>query len=241
MLRDDSRDALRVLDQLLNNDNYGHLFGVFRMVRARALRKSAHLHYKAPNISSVVGVLDKGNVASVEDLRAYFVECLKDLQESIYGSELDVRSLFFDGGKRVDEKIACRRIVNQLQARLESLEVTVEIEDEMADQKRCDITLQKNIEGRTVLLVVEVKGQWHDELYTAAAEQLEKRYMNHPNAEDQGVYLVLWFGEEEKVANKKNEEFESAVQLSRSVEESMSDDLRKRIDVVTIDFSRNNS
>lgn len=54
------------------------------------------------------------------------------------------------------------------------------------------------------MLVVEVKGQWNSELFTAAQMQRADRYAVHPTAEEQGVYLVLWFGVDEKIAGLKN-------------------------------------
>ena len=59
------------------------------------------------------------------------------------------------------------------------------------------------IDGKRRLLVTEVKGQWHNKLYTAAAAQLHERYSIHPDAEQQGIFLVIWFGVDEKVAGRK--------------------------------------
>jgi hypothetical protein len=74
------------------------------------------------------------------------------------------------------------------------------IEHQMAHATRCDFTASTSIGGSPVVLVTEVKGQWHTELYTAAAAQLAERYTIYPGAADQGVYLVLWFGAGETVA-----------------------------------------
>ncbi len=73
----------------------------------------------------------------------------------------------------------------------------------MKSENRTDFTATKIIGGKRRLLVVEVKGQWHKELYAAASAQLYDRYSIHPDAEQQGVYLVIWFGGDELVANKK--------------------------------------
>ena len=141
----------------------------------------------------------------------------------------------------MSELVACQRIVNQLQLQFNALGLTTEIEDEMVDQKRCDITIQHNIGGRIRLLVVEVKGQWHKDIFTAAGEQLEERYMGHPNAEDQGVYLALWYGPDVLVANVKNTALKSALDLKQSIESYISDALLKRIDVVVLDLSKSKS
>ncbi|MBD1230886.1 hypothetical protein IDM33_14835 [Acinetobacter seifertii] len=59
-----------------------------------------------------------------------------------------------------------------------------------ADDKEADI-------GCTIgqlRLPIEVKGQWHPELWTGADNQLNKLYAQDWRAEGRGIYLVLWFG-----------------------------------------------
>jgi hypothetical protein len=50
-------------------------------------------------------------------------------------------------------------------------------------------------------LPIEVKGDWNSELWTAPEEQLIKRYMNHPECNSLGIYLVLWTANLEKIKN----------------------------------------
>ena len=52
-------------------------------------------------------------------------------------------------------------------------------------------------------LVIEAKGQWHNELYSAASTQLYQRYSVHPDAEQQGIYLVIWFAHVRPLQNEK--------------------------------------
>ena len=85
-----------------------------------------------------------------------------------------------------------------------ALGLSVVIERHMSGGNRCDITASATIGGANRLLVIEVKGQWNRELYTAASAQLDQRYAIHPDAARQGVYLVLWYGNGEKVAGLCN-------------------------------------
>ncbi|MEP3347739.1 MAG: hypothetical protein ABJN34_05145 [Litoreibacter sp.] len=86
--------------------------------------------------------------------------------------------------------------------------------------------------------MVEVKGQWHKELYTAAAAQLHERYSIHPDAANQGIYLALWFGPDEKVAALKNTEITSAQGLKESIQKQMPTELIPVIDVFVLDVSK---
>jgi hypothetical protein len=88
------------------------------------------------------------------------------------------------------------------------------------------------------MLVVEVKGQWHVELFYAASKQLYERYAQHPNAAQQGIFLVLWFGGSEKIAGRKNNAIKSPSELKQAIMDRMSRELRGRIDIFVLDLSR---
>lgn len=85
--------------------------------------------------------------------------------------------------------------------------------------------------------MAEVKGQWNKEIYTAAEEQLFKRYSITPGAGLQGIYIALWFGKQEKVANCKRHNIESAGELKKAITEKLSDELQKQIDVFVLDLA----
>ena len=87
-------------------------------------------------------------------------------------------------------------------------------------------------------LVTEVKGQWHRELYTAASAQLYDRYSIHPDAEQQGIFLVIWFGANEEVAGRKKHDIDSAEMLKSNIEDKLPADLLGLIDVFVLDVSR---
>ena len=138
----------------------------------------------------------------------------------------------------VDEITASKRIAEHLQMRLNSLNRAVTLEHQLKDAKRCDITATIMLDGAKKLLVVEVKGQWNPELFTAAEEQLHQKYSVHPDAEQQGIYLVLWFGGDEKVAGKNEPSINSPIELKKQIIAKMPVNLRGLIDVFVLDFSR---
>ncbi|MBT3142008.1 hypothetical protein KL867_13150 [Ruegeria litorea] len=87
------------------------------------------------------------------------------------------------------------------------------------------------------MLAIEGKGQWHRDLFGAAATQLADRYAMHPDADEQGIYFVLWYGSEEVVAGSSRHEYRSAADLQAAIEAQLPDDLRGRIDVYVLDVS----
>jgi hypothetical protein len=60
----------------------------------------------------------------------------------------------------------------------------------MPDANRCD--LLSTI--RNTDLPIEIKGQWHSNVWDAACDQLEDNYARNYRSEGRGIYLVLWFG-----------------------------------------------
>ena len=146
--------------------------------------------------------------------------------------------MFWPQGKRVDENTARNRIVERLQLRMTALNTSVVIEHHMAGSNRCDFTATKIIDGRSHLLVCEVKGQWHPKLFTAAANQLNDLYAVHPDAASQGIYLVLWFGADVKVAGKTNHGYTTPEELCSAISTTMPPELHGLIDVHVLDLSR---
>ena len=236
--KDEPGRSLSVLDRILADKRFGDFQMVAQNLRATAMRKLALRDFRPPTPAEVVNLLDHNTVATVEGLRALLLEELQELQRAIDGSEFDPVELFYDGGKRVDENTASKRIAERLQLRLKALKMAVTIEHQLNKAKRCDITVSAMLGGTRKLLVMEVKGQWHCELFTAAATQLHERYSIHPDAEQQGIYLVLWFGDGEKIAGKNDASVSSPDDLKRKVEESVPEELRGLIDVFVLDLSR---
>ncbi len=111
-------------------------------------------------------------------------------------------------------------------------------EHQLKDAKRSDFTVTKMINGKRRLLVTEVKGQWNKELYTAASEQLSERYSIHPDAEQQGIFLAIWFSADEEVAKRKGHEIKNAQELKISIEASLQRELKGLIDVFVLDVSK---
>ncbi|MBC7478650.1 MAG: hypothetical protein H7317_11215 [Pseudorhodobacter sp.] len=82
------------------------------------------------------------------------------------------------------------------------------------------------------MLVVKVKSQRNEGLFTGAEGQLAEQYAIHPAAEKQGIYLVLWFGPDEWVAGKKPQLVMRASQLRQQLEYGLPAEIVGKIDIV---------
>lgn len=236
--RDDPALSIVVLDRLLRDDRFIAFSNNLKSERAFCLRQAAHSDFEPPKPRDVVGLFHKNRIASVEDLRALLLEMLDELQGWLKGAATDPLDMFYDGVRRVDENTARSRIFEKLEDRLKAMELIVVIEHHMAQSNRCDATISTLVDNRAVVLVTEVKGQWHPELFSAASLQLAARYMIYPGAAQQGVYLVLWFGDDEKIAGRADPAVKTPIQLRETIVSSMPAELRGAVDVFVLDLSR---
>ncbi|URK18308.1 hypothetical protein M9H61_02010 [Thalassospira sp. GO-4] len=231
-------NAIPILDRLIAEERFLKFRNAFLSERAFCLRKLALENFSPPSPSDIMALLRNQEIASVEDLRALIIENLGDLEQQIREAETDTLENFYEGYEHVNENTARNRLVELLKGRMSALNLAIEIERHMRDSNRCDITIASLIDGRRRLLMIEVKGQWHRELFSAASTQLDQRYSVHPDAEQQGVYLVLWFGKDVAIADRKRSEIQSSEQLHSEIIKSMPQELKGRIDVFVMDLSR---
>lgn len=235
---DDPDDAIPVLERLLQIQRFVSLHKELQSIHAGQVRKKALRDFEPPTPQEIVNRLDHDVVVTVEGLRQLVVHELNDFQRSITGGEFNSADRFYEKGDRLDEVRSTEIIAERLNLKLEPQGISITPEHQLKGQNRSDFTVSKLVGGRRRLLVTEVKGQWHRELYAAASAQLNERYSIHPDAEQQGIFLVIWFGTEEKVAGRKNHSIGSALELKTSIEATLPRALQGLIDVFVLDVSR---
>ena len=115
----------------------------------------------------------------------------------------------------------------------------------MPEDKRVDIVASLMIDGAIHDLPVEVKGQWHKDIWTAAVTQLNDRYTRYVNARGRGVYLVLWFGKVAKknLSNRADKQPlpTTPQELQKMLSSDLPKELRNRIEVLVLDVSKPSS
>jgi hypothetical protein len=236
--RDDPSNSIPVFDRVLSGTRFSNFWNSVKSQRAEAVRQQALSGFRAPTPADVSQLLDDSKIASVEDMRALLIELLDEFQHRLKGDPTNPVEVFYSGDKRVNENKARDRIVDRLQDIFRALNLGVVVEHQMANAKRCDFTASAVIDKSQVILVTELKGQWNSELYTAASVQLAGRYTICPGAANQGVYLVLWFGSDEKIAGRKDPSITSPALLREEIIRRMPAELAGRIDVYVLDVSR---
>lgn len=234
--RDEPNVALPVIERLLTQYIMAPSYNDLRSIRAELRRRSA-MATTRPGPAEVASFIDAGLPASVEQTRTLVMELFQELQRDVLAGHTGLRDQFYDGGVRLNEVRGMARVAAWLRPRLAPMDIHDVVEHQLEERNRCDLTATRMVNGAPRMLVIEGKGQWHRDLFGAAATQLADRYAMHPDADEQGIYLVLWYGRGEVVAGSSRHGFQSAEDLQAAIETQLPDDLRGRLDVYVLDVS----
>ena len=193
--------------------------------------------YAAPTIEELRAAVTDAPPESIDDMRAWLADRIATLQERIRGSNTDMWEAYWAGACPRDENYCRNRMIEHLSGQLPD-SIRLEPEARMPGAKRADIALTRN----AIKLPVEIKGQWHRDLWNAVIDQLDAKYAVDWQVDGRGVYIVLWFGDvPDKQLPGHPEGLErpgSPEALRTMLVDRLSEDQRARIDVFVIDLSR---
>ena len=215
-------------------DSYTELL---RTVAREQAQKRAEERYEPPDVTTLADVLADNPPRTAADLQAVMLEELDVVQAKLRAHPVDWRRVFFhDDGRPRDEE-ACRDGVLMMLGDHPS-RIDCAPEGHLAEDKRADImcTIGK------LMLPIEIKGQWHRELWSAAEGQLAPRYATDWRAGGRGIYLVLWFGPgagkgwNPKAPPRGTPKPASAADLRDALVDVMPLALHERIAVVVLDL-----
>lgn len=123
-------------------------------------------------------------------LKAFVLDELNNVQEKIRSDDVDSwRGFYCDDQRTPRREEHCRDLLISL-LRQGSPLVDYEPEAHLADNKEADIACFAG----NPRISIEVKGQWHQSVWSAADDQLDRLYTRDNRARGNGIYLVLWFG-----------------------------------------------
>jgi len=153
--------------------------------------------YRQPNWAQAISTLANESPANAPDLHALVVDTLKDIAYQISHANNDIYKRFWNEdsyGRPTDPKPeeSCRHVlIDLMRTRLEPIGVTIDPEGHMAGGKRADLIV---LYGGQFKIPVELKRNYHAEVWDAAQTQLDQLYTGDPQAHGYGVYGVFWFG-----------------------------------------------
>ncbi|MGV8564669.1 hypothetical protein [Pseudomonas aeruginosa] len=201
----DASDYLRQLMNRLGNDS--SLLACKAMARLRdapldgytnalfiACAEQARIRveatYAPSSMASIAAVISNHLPSTAQDLQTWMLEELNVVQAKIRSDDAESWRGFYGDAMRPHPEEHCRDHLLGL-LRQGSAEVSYEPETHIANDKEVDIACCVG----ALRLPIEIKGQWHRQLWEGADSQLDQLYTPDWRAGGYGIYLVLWFGE----------------------------------------------
>jgi hypothetical protein len=181
--------AAELLAGLIDNAELERYRDHIKHLYAQQTRNRAEANKKTWSLPNVRKVLLQSNPNGHEDLQALLIDQLIGLQMRVKNSPTNDVEPFWDKDGPRGETYCRDHIGSLLTPYLERYLVRVHTEGTMPNNERCDLLGTHEL----INVPIEIKGQWHDEIWTAAEAQLGN-YTQEYRAEGWGIYLVLWFG-----------------------------------------------
>ena len=193
---DCSEQATAALIRLRDTPTDGYT-EVIRSIASEQARLSVEARYVAPSLDTIEAVTLDLQPKAISDLQAVMLEELAVVQAKIKSDDAESwRGFFSDTGVPYDEERCRDHLLGILRQGCWGVQLTPETH--VGSDKEVDITCSAG----HLRLPIEIKGQWHDQLWMAADSQLDRWYAIDWRAGLRGIYLVLWFGNDVS-ANKK--------------------------------------
>ncbi|MGX5845656.1 hypothetical protein ACWGTO_01115 [Mesorhizobium sp. PL10] len=205
------------------------------------LRRDAD--FRHPTALQIAEAISGGPPVNASDLRAITTEELKRLRDELRKSDTGDWKMFWnrDGDipKAPLHENECRDyVLSRLRDRMSKYRIAAaQPEAQRAHETRADMLI---LTGAGRNLPVEVKRHYHGHLWTAAATQLQG-YALAPGSDGLGIYLVIWFGIDIQPTPPRPDGGglpSTAAEMESMLISDLSDDLRKRTDVIVFDVSR---
>jgi hypothetical protein len=204
------------------------------------LRENTFTH---PTVANVARILNSAHPINAADLKAIVLDHLDQIAMEIRSSNSDPFRQFWteasQGGHKLGEhktETSCRdALLEMLRQRLVRFGITIEPEFDCVNDKSVDINATY---FGNITIPIEVKGEWHPELWTAIQKQLVGRYTRAPGCAGLGIYLVLWFGGGyQPSARDGGSKAKTPQDLEMRLQEYLPRDLQGQITVRVIDVT----
>ena len=238
-----SREATEALERIRSDESLrpwrfslGHAAD-----NQRAIRREAEFSYGSAD--AVRQVLSGRDPVSSADLAALTADALMNLAERIrYGNTSDWKQYWTRAGEMSEwqplNENDCRDVLlPRLKSNLPSLSFDCQREPNYLDSMRADIRVAFLGFG----VPIEIKKSDHRSVWSSIQSQLIPKYTQDPECDGCGIYLVFWFGREFLQPPPSGRKPSSPEQMREMLIASLEEDERRKIGVVVVDVSRNQS
>jgi len=195
--------------------------------------------FRHPSLSNVATILSNKPPIGPTDLQAIVLDQLDQIATDIKTSNDDLYRQFWTEGadNRHKSENSCRdALLAMLRTHLEPLGIDSQPEFDYVNDKRADIRVSYR---NMIIIPIEIKGEWHTELWTAVQSQLIPQYTKQKETGGFGIYLVLWVGGTEQAASRDGGKRPlTSAELESRLHNNLPRDIQKQIAVRVIDVAR---
>jgi hypothetical protein len=237
---DTSVEAAAAMQRLIaaHGDTYTELI---RHMAAEQRQKRAEDAFSPLAPVDLGALLDDGAPGNIDDLKALVLEEMTIAQRKLIGDDLDsVVEFWTDNGIPRDENRCRDRLAGMISPELARYDIQRVTEADMPQTKRADLAFAR----AAMQLPIEVKGQWHTDVWDAATGQLDVQYLIDWRSEQRGIYCVLWFGDLPAASKRRLKAHpdglaspQSAEELGTMLIDRIPEARRPLIDVVVLDLT----
>ncbi len=233
-----TEDAAQEIDRLLALPTLGKMKYSLDNARQQLKLRRREAAFCFPPVSGVARILANREPTSTADLSALTIDHLDDIARKIRHDNSDIFRFFWTEARPNSPKPenSCRDVLLViLKTHLESFGIDCLPEVDHVNDKRADIRLSYRNEFE---LPIEIKRDDNRYLWTALRSQLIELYTTSPKAAGHGIYLVLWFGNNDLPAVRDGGKKPTSPETLQSrLEAQLDSEERRRIFVRVLDVS----
>lgn len=237
------KSAGEFLKSLCSHPNVGAYLEYVKHTLSEHVRLQTDLEYRQPSWEeakkSLIDLVPRNSC----ELHAVLSDELVSAARQIAGANTDIYKRFWneDSYGRITspkpEESARDVLLDMVRSRVMPLGVAVEPEGHMFTDKRADIVAIRS----STKVAVELKRDFHAEVWTAIQGQLDRFYTRDPASDGYGIYGVFWYGSRRPssmpAAPTTVSRLDTAQDLLKSLECLVPEADRSRIKVVVFDVS----
>jgi hypothetical protein len=208
-------EAIEAMQELVAEpyDSYSNLI---RHMAAEQRQKCAEERFVPLPPNDLGKLVTEGPPTNADDLKALVLEELAVAKKILCGDDVDqVRDFWSDAGIPYCENRCRDRLAAMIGPELMRYGIQRITEADMPKTKRADLAFAFG----QLQLPMEVKGQWHANVWDAATDQLDLQYLVDWRSEQRGIYCVFWFGELPSSSGRRLKPHPMGLQAPRSANE----------------------
>jgi len=199
--------------------------------------------FTQPTIENVVNTLSNKEPSNAADLMALTLDHLETLATRIRNIDTNDYRQYWNTTatyyKPTTPKVEddCRdALLSDLRTRLNQLNINAEKEVYFADNKRSDIKISY-INNNRIAIPIEIKRDFHANVWKAWKTQLIAQYTQHPDAQGYGIYLIFWFGTGKTPPPPSGKKPTTAYEMKIALLNMMTEEEKRLIGLCVIDCS----